>query len=84
MGTEVHLISTYIIIIIIIIINVSLTICRFPGGLLINQCCYFSFQINVVHNRPLSIINAVIGWIYFVAWSVSFYPQVGSWNLLDT
>lgn len=37
---------------------------------------YISFQINVVHNRPLSIINAVIGWIYFVAWSVSFYPQV--------
>ena len=25
---------------------------------------------------PLVIINAVIGWIYFVAWSVSFYPQV--------
>ena len=45
---------------------------------------FFSFQINVVHNLPLSIINAVIGWIYFVAWSVSFYPQVGSWNLLNT
>ncbi|XP_051790977.1 cystinosin [Erpetoichthys calabaricus] len=30
----------------------------------------------VVHSSVLSIINQVIGWIYFVAWSVSFYPQV--------
>ncbi|XP_059151694.1 cystinosin-like isoform X2 [Physella acuta] len=33
-------------------------------------------RIDVVHNSVLVIINAVIGWIYFVAWSVSFYPQV--------
>ncbi|KAH9488821.1 hypothetical protein Btru_058710 [Bulinus truncatus] len=33
-------------------------------------------RIDVVHNSILVIINAVIGWIYFVAWSVSFYPQV--------
>lgn len=32
--------------------------------------------VRVVHYSPLIIINAVIGWIYFVAWSVSFYPQV--------
>ncbi|KAK7804186.1 LOW QUALITY PROTEIN: hypothetical protein U0070_022494, partial [Myodes glareolus] len=30
----------------------------------------------VIHSRIVSIINQVIGWIYFVAWSVSFYPQV--------
>lgn len=35
-----------------------------------------SFQIRVVHYLPLAIINAVIGWIYFAAWSISFYPQV--------
>ena len=29
----------------------------------------------VVHSSVLSVINQVIGWIYFVAWSVSFYPQ---------
>ncbi|XP_059197238.1 cystinosin [Centropristis striata] len=29
----------------------------------------------VVHSNALSIISQVIGWIYFVAWSVSFYPQ---------
>lgn len=36
--------------------------------------CYV--RITLVHNKALTIINAVIGWIYFVAWSVSFYPQV--------
>ncbi|XP_076583420.1 cystinosin isoform X1 [Chaetodon auriga] len=29
----------------------------------------------VVHSNVLSVINQVIGWIYFLAWSVSFYPQ---------
>ncbi|XP_029004163.1 cystinosin isoform X2 [Betta splendens] len=29
----------------------------------------------VVHSEALSVISQVIGWIYFVAWSVSFYPQ---------
>ncbi|XP_023374464.1 cystinosin isoform X2 [Otolemur garnettii] len=30
----------------------------------------------VIHSSIVSIINQVIGWIYFVAWSISFYPQV--------
>ncbi|XP_051259279.1 cystinosin [Dicentrarchus labrax] len=29
----------------------------------------------VVHSNILSIVSEVIGWIYFLAWSVSFYPQ---------
>lgn len=29
----------------------------------------------VVHSTILSVISQVIGWIYFLAWSVSFYPQ---------
>ena len=29
-----------------------------------------------MHSKPLNIIIAIIGWIYFVAWSISFYPQV--------
>nr|XP_020476581.1 cystinosin [Monopterus albus] len=29
----------------------------------------------VVHSNILSVIAQVIGWIYFLAWSVSFYPQ---------
>ncbi|XP_054452860.1 cystinosin [Anoplopoma fimbria] len=37
-----------------------------------------SFRIHfmVVHSSVLSVISQVIGWIYFLAWSVSFYPQV--------
>ncbi|XP_054431857.1 cystinosin isoform X2 [Pteronotus mesoamericanus] len=30
----------------------------------------------VIHSNVINIINQVIGWIYFTAWSVSFYPQV--------
>ncbi|XP_078656144.1 cystinosin-like isoform X1 [Branchiostoma floridae x Branchiostoma belcheri] len=33
-------------------------------------------KVSVVHSIPLHVVNAVIGWIYFVAWSVSFYPQI--------
>ncbi|XP_078488162.1 cystinosin [Ciona intestinalis] len=33
------------------------------------------FRIYVVHSHTLVIANTVIGWLYFVAWSVSFYPQ---------
>ncbi|KAM9761509.1 cystinosin-like [Menidia menidia] len=29
----------------------------------------------VVHSRLLSLLSRVIGWVYFLAWSVSFYPQ---------
>lgn len=29
----------------------------------------------IVRSNALFIINQIIGWIYFVAWSVSFYPQ---------
>jgi cystinosin len=34
------------------------------------------FRIIVANSRPLIIISSVVGWIYFVAWSISFYPQV--------
>eukprot|EP00062_Callorhinchus_milii_P015603 gi/632966018/ref/XP_007899186.1/ PREDICTED: cystinosin [Callorhinchus milii] len=30
----------------------------------------------VVKSDVLTIINQVIGWIYFLAWSISFYPQI--------
>ncbi|XP_029988909.1 cystinosin [Sphaeramia orbicularis] len=32
-------------------------------------------RFTVVHSNVVSIISQVIGWIYFLAWSVSFYPQ---------
>lgn len=33
-------------------------------------------EVSVVHWAPLNIIIDIVGWIYFVAWSISFYPQV--------
>ncbi|ESO88150.1 hypothetical protein LOTGIDRAFT_219532 [Lottia gigantea] len=44
---------------------------------------YFSLtnvfvRIDVYHATMLVTINAVIGWLYFAAWTVSFYPQVFS------
>ncbi|XP_070591530.1 cystinosin isoform X2 [Erythrolamprus reginae] len=30
----------------------------------------------VIHSNAVKIVDQVIGWIYFLAWSVSFYPQV--------
>ena len=33
-------------------------------------------RVQVVESDALSIIIIVVGWIYFAAWSISFYPQV--------
>lgn len=33
-------------------------------------------KIAVIHNKSLTTFNIVIGWIYFFAWSISFYPQI--------
>ena len=33
-------------------------------------------KITVVHSYSLELIITVIGWMYFAAWSVSFYPQI--------
>ncbi|XP_075450261.1 cystinosin isoform X1 [Ascaphus truei] len=30
----------------------------------------------VIHSLSLQVLEQIIGWIYFFAWSVSFYPQV--------
>jgi hypothetical protein len=29
-----------------------------------------------LHSDTVVSVNIVIGWVYFVAWSLSFYPQV--------
>ncbi|XP_064386402.1 cystinosin-like [Halichondria panicea] len=49
-----------------------------------NDTCPFSEEylalvereVAFVHSLPLNIIIAIVGWIYFAAWSVSFYPQI--------
>ena len=33
-------------------------------------------EVSFVHSLPLNVIIEIVGWIYFLAWSVSFYPQV--------
>lgn len=33
-------------------------------------------RITLQHNEAIYHVSAVIGWIYFVAWSISFYPQI--------
>ncbi|XP_061634061.1 cystinosin isoform X1 [Phyllopteryx taeniolatus] len=30
----------------------------------------------VVHSNAVAVLSEVVGWFYFLAWSVSFYPQV--------
>merc|ERR1712130_947927 len=33
-------------------------------------------RVNVIKSESLFVFNEVIGWCYFVAWTVSFYPQI--------
>ncbi|KAL7014495.1 hypothetical protein ACKWTF_015965 [Chironomus riparius] len=34
------------------------------------------FKITIGNSRGLIIASVIVGWVYFVAWSISFYPQV--------
>uniref|UniRef100_A0A914EA64 Cystinosin homolog n=1 Tax=Acrobeloides nanus TaxID=290746 RepID=A0A914EA64_9BILA len=47
----------------------------------LNGSCPFNIadafvRVKVVHSHVISVLVIVSGWIYFVAWSVSFYPQI--------
>ncbi|XP_075247540.1 cystinosin homolog [Convolutriloba macropyga] len=33
-------------------------------------------HIYVIRSQPLNVFNIIVGWIYFTAWSMSFYPQL--------
>ena len=35
-----------------------------------------SVHVAIYLSDDINVLNDVIGWIYFAAWSVSFYPQV--------
>uniref|UniRef100_A0A1I7ZEK1 Cystinosin homolog n=1 Tax=Steinernema glaseri TaxID=37863 RepID=A0A1I7ZEK1_9BILA len=54
--------------------------CRYKDGSEDSKCPLnieqSSVHIKVVHSNALSIVIIVVGWMYFVAWSVSFYPQI--------
>ncbi|XP_072246367.1 cystinosin isoform X2 [Leuresthes tenuis] len=70
--------------------SVSFTVTAHDVGqvttyLLSNNTDFNSFFVRirfmVIHSSILSVICQVIGWIYFLAWSVSFYPQAcGNWR----
>ena len=33
-------------------------------------------RFQIIRSEALYIFNEVVGWIYFLAWTVSFYPQI--------
>lgn len=42
---------------------------------------YFSensvfLRVTVMHSYIIKVVSYIMGWIYFAAWSVSFYPQI--------
>lgn len=37
---------------------------------------YLFVRILVANSRAIIYISLAVGWIYFVAWSISFYPQI--------
>ncbi|GAB1605915.1 cystinosin homolog [Argonauta hians] len=32
-------------------------------------------RVHIKHSYAISILNIIVGWIYFFVWSISFYPQ---------
>ncbi|XP_050546959.1 cystinosin homolog isoform X2 [Daktulosphaira vitifoliae] len=33
-------------------------------------------RVTVQHSKEFALISVIVGWIYFTAWSISFYPQI--------
>ena len=33
-------------------------------------------RVVVIKSKTLELVSSIIGWTYFVAWSISFYPQI--------
>lgn len=33
-------------------------------------------RIVIAHSSAIILISLIVGWVYFVAWSISFYPQI--------
>ncbi|XP_063361237.1 cystinosin homolog isoform X1 [Cydia amplana] len=45
-----------------------------PSGI-VNMDTVF-ILVTVMHSNAIYIISYIMGWVYFAAWSVSFYPQI--------
>lgn len=37
--------------------------------------CVHRIHFMVIHSNVLAVISQIVGWIYFLLWSLSFYPQ---------
>ncbi len=45
-----------------------------PAGIIDDYNLFF--RIIIANSRVIIYVSQIVGWIYFVAWSVSFYPQM--------
>ncbi|XP_053666897.1 cystinosin homolog [Anopheles marshallii] len=45
-----------------------------PTGLIDDAAAFI--RVTVANSQAIIVISSVIGWIYFVAWTVSFWPQM--------
>lgn len=45
-----------------------------PTGLIDDAAAFI--RVTVANSQPIILISSVIGWIYFAAWTVSFWPQM--------
>ena len=52
--------------------NIGSAIYSMNSSRLVTQYIHFT----VVHSNVLEILSTIIGWLYFIAWSISFYPQI--------
>ncbi|GAU89611.1 hypothetical protein RvY_02143 [Ramazzottius varieornatus] len=43
---------------------------------MLNASKHTFLKVSIVHHVALATFSEVIGWLYFIAWSVSFYPQI--------
>ena len=77
------------------VFNKSLLVCPSSASVYVNQTtvhcqCHYPIhreyiklvkrEVAFAHSLPLNIVIIVVGWIYFAAWSISFYPQVHTYT----
>uniref|UniRef100_A0A0K0EWQ8 Cystinosin (inferred by orthology to a human protein) n=1 Tax=Strongyloides venezuelensis TaxID=75913 RepID=A0A0K0EWQ8_STRVS len=57
---------------------IDLAICQFdqPGPPCKPTPTESYLRVEIIHSTFLSVLIVITGWIYFFAWSISFYPQI--------
>ncbi|XP_075970884.1 lysosomal cystine transporter cystinosin isoform X2 [Anticarsia gemmatalis] len=54
--------------------NTEITFNSTPAGFVNENSVYL--RVTVMHSHIIKVVSYIMGWIYFAAWSVSFYPQI--------